>query len=101
MHKWVCSFVFNHNSKKGFAYKTVHFLDSLQPLRKISIVSPVNSHPIHASAHSGIDVFFAGSGPTGTGAPNQNSTFFEIIGSENAKVCEDIKDWWADVLEAR
>uniref|UniRef100_A0AC34QHG3 Ion transport domain-containing protein n=1 Tax=Panagrolaimus sp. JU765 TaxID=591449 RepID=A0AC34QHG3_9BILA len=60
-------------------------MDSLQPLRKISIVSPVNSHPIHASAHSGIDVFFAGSGPTGTGAPNQNSTFFEIIGSENAK----------------
>lgn len=78
--------------------KIDNVLDSLQPVRKISIVSPVTTH-----AHqTGIDVFFGGSGPTGLSTNNQNSSnLLEVIGTENTKVCDDIKDWWIGILEAR
>ena len=69
-------------------------------MRKISVVSP-GAHGIYSSPFTGIDVFFAGGGPTGTGTQNQNSSLLEVIGNENAKLCDDIKDWWSNILESR
>uniref|UniRef100_A0A7E4ZSD4 Uncharacterized protein n=1 Tax=Panagrellus redivivus TaxID=6233 RepID=A0A7E4ZSD4_PANRE len=68
-------------------------MDSLQPVRKISAVSPI-THTTHPT--STYDVFFASPGPSGVSVTNN---FLELIGTENNKICDDIKSWWANMVD--